>query len=57
MKPTPSEFIHIYGFSKYFNRYFKGTKRSYRDAIIANYMQVYHVIVTLIPTLIIIKIL
>ena len=56
MKPRWYEFIPFYGWIKYFNRYWDATKRNYKEAIIAEWMNFYHTTIFLIITILLIKI-
>jgi hypothetical protein len=42
MKPKWYEWIPFYGAYKYFNRYFDTNKRTMKEAIIAEWMFMYH---------------
>lgn len=45
MKPKLIHFIPIYGLFKYFDEYFKSEKRGLTESIIAQWMNIYHVII------------
>lgn len=50
MKPLLIEWIPVYGMFKYFNRYFKADKRGSKEAMIAQLVQLYHMVTGLIIT-------
>lgn len=53
MKPKWHEWIPVYGFVKYFRRYFLQNKTTYKDVVFAEWFNLYHLLVMVITILII----
>ena len=48
MKPQGSEWIPFYGMFKYYKRYFQAIKRDDKEALMAQWVEVYHILATII---------
>lgn len=51
MKPKLIEFIPFYGILKYIRRYFNATKRNYQEAYMAQWFELYHIILSVLVLL------